>query len=153
MRHGRERTTPQALPTPPILTSFYACLIRPGPILASRGGSFLASAEDAARERCVAIQATLLDPNSATAKGALSGAADAIGALERQLKLAGYESNRQHEVAQRREAKAAVDKALAEQQAAERADRKHAAVLVQAGEKLAAEQTAREHFAAKPKGK
>jgi len=52
MRHGRERTTPQALPNPPILTSFYACLIRPGPILASRGGSFLASAEGmAAREQ------------------------------------------------------------------------------------------------------
>ena len=63
MRHGRERTTPQALPNPQILTSFYACLIRPGPILASRGGSFLASAEDVGEQQRSVVQFPLLFPD------------------------------------------------------------------------------------------
>jgi hypothetical protein len=54
MRHGRERCTPAALPRPLPPTSLHACQFRPGPILASRPGSFLASAEVAAtgREDC-----------------------------------------------------------------------------------------------------
>lgn len=92
---------------------------------------------------------TQLPAESATAKSALKSALDALGVFERQARLIAWDRRRQIETIERREKAAAAEAAAKAELAAAREEKRHAAVLVSAGEQIAAQKAARDHFAKK----